>query len=206
MPIRVSPLEAYQLWSETWDADPSAIVALESRWTVPWLANLHGATLLDVSCGTGRWLSYAHGQSATVFGADLSRGMLLKASQKPGLAGCLAQADASRLPFPGHCADITVCALSLAHMSPMESAFAEIARTVRPGGSLIVTDFHPDAYSRGWKRTFRGNGQLYEIEIHPYSVESLFACAGRNGLVLQNALEPAFGEPERAIFERAGKP
>jgi len=77
---------------------------------------------------------------------------------------------------------------------------------VRPGGSLIVTDFHPDAYSRGWQRTFHSDGQLYEIEIHPYSVESLFGCADQNGLVLQNAMEPAFGEPERAIFERAGKP
>src|SRR6266478_4150312 len=168
MPIRLTPLEGYQLWSETWESDPSAIVALESRWAAPWLADLGGKTLLDASCGVGRWLAHAQSQEAIIFGTDLSHEMLLQAKKKPYLAKTLARADTRHLPFPDHCADITLCALSLAHMSPMEPAFSEIARTVRPGGVLIVTDFHPDAYIQGWKRTFRSNCQLYEIETHPY--------------------------------------
>jgi ubiquinone/menaquinone biosynthesis C-methylase UbiE len=87
----------------------------------------------------------------------------------------------------------------------MESALAEIARTVRPGGQVIVTDFHPGALDRGWKRTFRNHGQLYEIETYPYTTTRLLYCARRCGLVLEDLLEPCFDEPERPIFSGAGK-
>ncbi len=205
-PIRLTPLEGYQLWSQTWETDPSAIVALESRWAAPWLADLRGKTVVDASCGVGRWMTHAQSRGASVFGTDLSREMLLQAALKPGLAPRLALADTRHLPFRDRCADVALCALSLGHMQPMEAALSEIARTVRPGGSLIVTDFHPDAHLRGWKRTFRSNGQLYEIETHPYTRERLLTCAAASGLILQDLLEPSFDTPEREIFQRAGKP
>ena len=205
MPVRLAPLPAYRLWSETWESDPSAIVALESRWAAPWLANLQGKTVLDISCGVGRWLAHAQRQGATVIGTDLCREMLVQASKKPGLAGKLALADTCRLPLASGSADVALCALSLGHLTPMESAITELARIVRPGGSLIVTDFHPDAVQRGWKRTFRSNGRLYEVETYPYTKERLIECARESGLTMQNLLEPCFGEPELPIFRQAGK-
>src|SRR5712692_10599990 len=111
LPHRLTPLEGYQLWSETWESDPSAIVALESRWTAPWLADLRGKTVLDISCGTGRWLAHAQAQGATVFGTDLCREMLQQASKKPGVAGKLAQADSTHLPLATATADVVICAL-----------------------------------------------------------------------------------------------
>jgi malonyl-CoA O-methyltransferase len=205
MPIRLPPLASYRLWSQTWESDPSAIVALESRWLSPWLAGLRGKVFLDLSCGVGRWLAYAQAQGATVFGTDLCREMLIEAQRKTTLAGSLALADTCRLPFRDECADVALCALSLGHMTPMESAVTELARVVRPGGFLIVSDFHPGALQHGWKRTFRSNGELYEVETYPYTSEGLIECAGRQGLVLQELQEPGFDEPERKIFRAAGK-
>jgi ubiquinone/menaquinone biosynthesis C-methylase UbiE len=205
MPVRVSPVEGYRLWSRTWESDPSAIVALESRWLTPWLAGLEGKIFLDLSCGVGRWMVHARTHGATVFGMDLCREMLLEASKKPGLAGRLTLADARCLPLAHHCAGVALCALSLGHMTPIESTMAELARVVRPGGSLIVTDFHPGALDHGWKRTFRSNGKLYEVETHPYTTEQLTGYARRSGLELQELLEPCFDEPEREIFRVAGK-
>jgi malonyl-CoA O-methyltransferase len=83
---------------------------------------------------------------------------------------------------------------------------SELARIVRPGGSILISDFHPDAIQRGWKRTFRSNGRSYEIETHPYTKESLLECASRLGLALDDIEEPCFGDAERSIFECAGKP
>src|SRR3989442_175039 len=206
MAIRIAPLEAYQLWSETWESDPSAIVALESRFVSPWLNDLQGKRLLDVSCGTGRWLAYAQARGAIVFGTDFCREMLLHAARKQRLSGRLVIADARRLPVRAACADIAICALSLGHMQPMEAALAEIAGAVRPGGRLIVTDFHPDALERGWKRTFRRNGESYEVETYPYTKDGLIGRARESGLVLEELLEPGFDEPERPIFHQAGKP
>jgi malonyl-CoA O-methyltransferase len=205
MPIRLPPLASYRLWSQTWETDPSAIVALESRWLYPWLTGLRGKVFLDLSCGAGRWLVNGQAQGATVFGTDLCREMLIEAQRKTPLAGRLALADTCRLPFRDGTADVALCALSLGHMTPMESAVAELARVVRRGGFLIVTDFHPDALRRGWKRTFRSNGELYEVETHPYTTEQLIECVGREGLVLQELQEPGFDEPEREIFRVGGK-
>lgn len=205
MPVPLSPLEAYRLWAPGWETDPSAIVALESRFIAPWFPNLRGKMVVDLSCGAGRWLAYAEARNGGVVGMDLCREMLLEAKKKPALAGRLALADTCRLPLADRCADLALCTLSLGHIDPMESAVSELARIVRPGGSLFISDFHPDAIRRGWKRTFRSNGQPYEIETHAYTKERLIECASRGGLVLEEMLEPGFGEPERKIFECAGK-
>ena len=205
MPVRLSPLESYRRWSQTWESDPSAIVALESRWLAPWLTNLNNQLFLDLSCGAGRWLIHAQAQGAIIFGTDLCPEMLLQARKKTQLAGRLAVADTRSLPLPDACADVALCALSLGHIAPLESAIAELARIVRPGGRLIVTDFHPNALRLGWKRTFRSDGQLYEVETYAYTTDRLIECAGQNGLVLEELIEPCFDEPERDIFRAAGK-
>ena len=206
MPVRLSPLESYRRWSQTWESDPSAIVALESRWLSPWLTGLHGRVFLDLSCGVGRWLIHAQAQGAAVFGTDLCQEMLIEARKKTAISGRVAVADTRSLPFRDASADVALCALSLGHMTPVESAVTELARLVLPGGDLIVTDFHPGALGHGWKRTFRSDGELYEVEAHPYTIDQLLQSAERNGLVLQELLEPCFDEPEREIFRAAGKP
>src|SRR6058998_1392979 len=158
MPVPLSPLEGYRLWATTWETDPSAIVALESRFLAPWFADLRGKVVVDLSCGAGRWLAYAEARNGTVVRMDLCREMLLEAKKKPALAGRLALADTCRLPLADRCADLAICTLSLGHMSAMKSAVSELARIVRPGGSLFISDFHPDAIRRGWKRTFVSSG------------------------------------------------
>jgi SAM-dependent methyltransferase len=204
--VRLSPLESYRLWSKTWEADPSAIVALETRALAPWLTGLEGKLFLDLSCGAGRWLVHAQKQRAQVFGADLCAEMLREAQKKPFLADRLMVADTRSLPLSDACADVALCALSLGHMPPIEAAVKELARIIRPGGRLIVTDFHPAALEQGWKRTFRSDGELYEVESHHYTTGELLDCAEREGLILQELLEPCFDEPERHIFLGAGKP
>ena len=69
-----------------------------------------------------------------------------------------------------------------------------------------MLDFLPAALEHGWKRTFRSNGELYEVETYPYTTGHLIECAGRSGLVLQELLEPCFDEQELEIFRAAGKP
>jgi ubiquinone/menaquinone biosynthesis C-methylase UbiE len=200
MPVLLPPLEAYRLWSATWAEDPSPIVALESRWLAPMLTELAGKRFADLSCGAGRWLAFARSRGASVIGTDLCFEMLVRAR---GFDRALA--DTRRLPLRDACADVALCALSLGHMAPIEITVSEIARIVAPGGSLLITDFHPGAVVRGWKRTFRSNGQTYEIETHTYTAELLVECAARHGLTLDEMIEPCFDEPERPIFQRAGR-
>ena len=83
---------------------------------------------------------------------------------------------------------------------------ARSAGYLEEGATVIVTDFHPEVFRRGWKRTFRSGGQTFEVENHYHSLESLLDAARGCGLELEEVVEPCFGEPERPIFVNAGKP
>jgi hypothetical protein len=96
--------------------------------------------------------------------------------------------------------------LSLGHVRDAGPVIGEMARAARSGATVIITDFHPEAFRRGWKRTFRNGGKTFEVENHYHSIESLAAEARSCGLELEEMAEPCFGEPEREIFMNAGKP
>ena len=204
-PILLSPRDGYDLWARSWDRDPSPIVALEKRTITPWLVDLGGKRFIEASCGTGRWLAHAAEGGAQVTGFDLSPAMLGKAAAKPGLRGRVALSDSRALPVGYGCADIVLCALSLGHMPPAETAVAELARVVATAGALIVTDFHPEASRAGWKRTFRRGDEIYEVENHPYSIAAIRRVAEQTGFSLRELSEPCFGESERDVFLLAGR-
>ena len=196
--ISVSAAEGYQLWAATWDSTPSPIVAVEQRALMPWIAALQPRRAVDVGCGTGRWTARFN-----AIGIDASPAMLAVAAGK-GLRGRVAAGDATALPLATACCDVVVCALTLGHVRDRPAALRELARILEPGGTLLLTDFHPAAAAQGWRRTFRHNGLVYELENYPYTLDELQDTGA--GLVREQCLEATIGEPERKLFERAGKP
>ena len=197
--IRVSAREGYALWADTWDATPSPIVALEQRSLLPLMASLRFRLAIDVGCGTGRWTA-----RLSAIGVDASPAMLAVAAAKPGLRGRLVVADATALPIASGAADLVLCALTLGHIRDQAAAMQEFSRILAPGGTLLLTDFHPAATARGWRRTFRRDGHVYELENHAYTLDRLRDAA--KGLELAECAEATIGEPERALFDTAGKP
>ena len=197
--IPVSAAEGYRLWADTWDATPSPIAALEHRALLPWLEACSCSRAIDVGCGTGRWTA-----RLSAIGVDASPAMLAVAARKNGLRGRLAAGNAALLPVASGVADLVVCALTFGHIRDQSGAMREFARVLQPGGALILSDFHPDAAARGWRRTFRSNGQVYELENYPYTVPRL--CEMARGLSLVCVEEASIGEPERELFHRAGRP
>jgi len=197
--------DAYELWSATWDEDPSPIVALESRCMAPWLEGFHGGLVVDAACGTGRWTQYLRARGVRVCGLDLSLAMLGRARSRPGLAGSLAAADLAALPLASGCADAVLCALALGHVPDPPAALSELCRLVRPGGFLLLDDFHPDGHRRGWRRTFHHEGTTFEVRNYSYTVDGLADAGRQAGMILEAVAEPGFGEAERDIFVRAGK-
>jgi SAM-dependent methyltransferase len=202
---RLSPVEAYRLWACSWDSSASPIVELERRYFSDWLRDLRGKTFLDIGCGTGRWMSHAVGAGARTVGIDLSYEMLRHAGRKPGLHGRTAVADMARLPLSEGAADVVLCALSLGHCPDAMSVFEGLLRLARPGGHVMISDFHPDAIRKGWKRTFQCDGEIMEVESYPYSIEDLLEKAAVSGYCLEQLLELSFGPEEEEIFVNAGR-
>ena len=197
--IPVDARAGYRLWAESWDATPSPIVAVEHRTLLPWIAGLQARRAIDVGCGTGRWTARLN-----AIGLDASVEMVTQAAQKPGLRGRLAVADAAALPVASGVAELVICALTLGHVADPRPAMREFARVLAPGGTLLLSDFHPLAAARGWRRTFRHEGRVYELENHAHTLEQLRAASP--DLELTDSVEAAIGADEKLLFDNAARP
>jgi malonyl-CoA O-methyltransferase len=195
-------MEAYRIWSQQYDRTPNAVLALEMRVLSRRLGEVEGRRILDAGSGTGRWMAWAEGRGARVFGMDACHEMILEAACKPGLAGRSARADIQALPVCDDAADLAICSFTLGYLASIRPVLRELARAAR---RVIVSDLHPAAVLHGWTRSFRAGSAVYEVEHHGYSVAELDAAACAEGLVRDWRVEPSFGEAERGIFLRAGK-
>jgi ubiquinone/menaquinone biosynthesis C-methylase UbiE len=106
-----------------------------------------GARALDLCTGTGAMLpglARRAGAGGLVVGLDFSRGMLQQARGKlgstPGVA--LVRADAEQLPFRAGSFDAVTCSHAFYELKGegAEQALAEVARTLRPGGSFLMME------------------------------------------------------------------
>lgn len=104
-----------------------------------------GDRVLDAGCGTGRALPplrAAVGRSGVVVGADLTPAMLEAAVRAGrGREGQLLLADVAALPLRSESLDAVFAAGLIAHLPQPEENLRELARVVRPGGTLAL--FHP---------------------------------------------------------------
>ncbi|MGE5325467.1 MAG: class I SAM-dependent methyltransferase [Deltaproteobacteria bacterium] len=202
----MSVLEGHARWAQTYDLALNPLLALEERILDLLLPNLENKFVLDVACGTGRWLRKLKDRGAAGgLGVDLSAEMLAQASQKPGLRGSLARGDARDLPIRNGIADLVISSFAIGYMDDPRAFAGELARVARPNGQIVVTDFHPSNHSRRWRRTFRLGSEILEIRSYSRSITALCEHFVSCGLVLEACLEPCFDEPERHFFDRCGR-
>ncbi|KQX64245.1 class I SAM-dependent methyltransferase [Streptomyces sp. Root1310] len=127
-------------WDSRFPDDGPAYAAAVGR-----LGLRAGDRVLDAGCGTGRALTplrAAVGPSGVVVGADLTPAMLAAAVRAGrDRAGRLMLADVTALPFRSASLDAVFAAGLIAHLPRPEENLRELARVVRPGGTLAL--FHP---------------------------------------------------------------
>lgn len=196
----ISPLEAYKRWSATYDATPNPITALESRLLSARLEFLPGQTFLDAGCGTGRWMTWASARGLRAFGIDFCPDMIARAAAK--VQHRCALADLLRLPFADNSFDTAICSFTVGYLSSIKQAMAELSRVSR---DVIVSDLHPEAIRQGWTRSFRTGTDSWEIAHHRYALSDLDEAASRAGFTRRWRIEAPLGDPERGIFQRAGR-
>lgn len=198
--------EGYRRWAPSYDSTPNPMLALEERYLMPLLPSVRGKSILDLGCGTGRWLQILVNMEPSLgVGIDLSTAMLAVAQRKASLQGILVKADCTQLPFCAQCFDLVVFSFALGHIAGIGRVIKELARVMKPDADLYVSDIHPEAYDKGWRTGFRDETSAAEIEQSPRSLTSIrerFLSAGFSSV---QTLPCEFGQPERPIFDRAGK-
>lgn len=105
-----------------------------------------GSIVLDLACGTGDLSFDLADRGLVPIGVDLSMGMLTAAPREfPRVQG-----DGSALPIADAGLDGAVCGFAMRNFTDLAGTFGELARTVRPGGRLVLLEVAtpPNAFLR----------------------------------------------------------
>lgn len=209
LPEILSTQEGYDLWAAIYDQEDNALIALETRYLAPRLADVHGMEAVDIGCGTGRIALALAARGARVMALDFSEAMLAQARAKPGAeAVTFIQHDLSRpLPFAPAAFDLVTCCLVLDHIADLVGLLGEMGRICRPNGVIHVSVMHPAMMLRGIQARFTDPATGHEMR--PASVANRLCdyvmATVHSGLIIEDVSEYAVDEALAVQSPRAQK-
>ena len=206
----LAPAVAYALWAASYPPHAhNPLMLAEQRALLSLLsADLREQSVLDAGCGSGRYVLHALRRNARrVLGVDLSAEMLARAasfefkvlsseftsasnSQLKTQNFELIQASLDAIPLRDRWAHLTICGLTIGHVERLEAALAELRRVTRPGGMILISDFHPIGHALGWRREFSADGQRYAVRHTPHLYSDWQRACSTLGLRVLRVLEP----------------
>jgi len=201
--VEMGVREGYAEWSKQYDGELNPLIALEEPVVLEMIGDVAGLDVLDAACGTGRYAIPLAEAGARLCGLDGSEEMLAHARRKAAdrsLTIDLRSGDLHDLPFEDASFDLVLSALELCHVPDLNPVAAELARVLRPGGRVIISDFHPFCLLIGWRTCFDRPEARYWIENHLNLTESYAAALLANGFALTDLRESVVDERVAGIL------
>jgi C_GCAxxG_C_C family probable redox protein len=152
----MSSREYFAEVAEQWDAlragfFPEAVrtKALALAGIAPDAAENAGLTAADLGAGTGFVTEALLAAGVEVAAVDQSPEMLARLRKKFAASGRLTvlEGEARRLPLPSAAVDFVFANMFLHHVEEPQAAIAEMARVLKPGGRLIITDLDSHSHA-----------------------------------------------------------
>src|SRR5579859_143887 len=121
---------------------------------------------LDVGCGEGRFCRMLRSAGVKATGIDPTR-QLLELARERDPCGDYRLGRAERLEFTDASFDLAVSYITLIDIPDFRAAIREVARVLRPGGSLLManlTGFTSACGDRGWVKDADGEYLHYPVD------------------------------------------
>jgi len=201
----VGVAEGYTAWARVYDDMSNPLIRAEEALVAAVTSDLPVGTALDAACGTGRhaeWLAAAGhattGIDATPAMLEVARGRVPNARFELG--------DLTALPVEDGRFDFAICALALAHLLDPRPAIREIARAVRPGGRIVLTDAHPTFVLIQGQALFPTENGMAFVRNHPHSLGTYLRVFREVGLTVLECLEaPMVSDFSTGMFVEAAE-
>lgn len=205
---------AYDAWAASYDADRNPTRDLDAYVVQNVQLEVAGRDVLELGCGTGKNTVWLAGLARSILALDFSPGMLARARERVRAASVRFVRHDVRDPWPvrNRSFDIVIGNLILEHIEEIAPVYAEAARVLRAGGSLLLCELHPERQRRGGQAHFTdpSTGATVHVAAHRHTVAEYVNGGIGAGLVLRRLdewLEPEAppAAPPRLIsllFER----
>ncbi|HVM19760.1 MAG TPA: methyltransferase domain-containing protein [Egibacteraceae bacterium] len=102
-----------------------------------------GAIAVDIGCGGGLMAPYLRGYRHV--GVDLSE-QSLRLARDAGIEAV--RGDVTALPLPDAVADVVVAGEIFEHVEDLEGTVAEVARVLKPGGTMVCDTINDTRWAR----------------------------------------------------------
>lgn len=182
----------YAAWSGIYDSLPSSYLEVEEPIVHRLFEEGPAGTALDAACGTGRTTAALAARGYRTIGVDQSPDMLEHARRKVP-DGEFHEGRLEKLPVDDASVDLAVSTLALTHVPDLTDAVAELARVVRPGGRVIVSDLHPFVVTLQGQCLFvAGDDELAFVRNHVHLAGDYLRAFTAAGLSVRACYEPLF--------------
>jgi ubiquinone/menaquinone biosynthesis C-methylase UbiE len=139
-----------------------------------------------------------------VTGIDASEAMLDRARARLPEAD-LRVGELSMLPVADGAFAGAVCALALSHLPEIGPAIAELARVLRPGGRLVLSNPHPFVTGvLGWRAVFARGGERSMIPEYAHRHSEYVTAFASAGLRVRRLVEPGLTRAQARARAKAG--
>jgi malonyl-CoA O-methyltransferase len=198
MNIAVETRTAYEHWAPLYPpVAHNPLMRAEQEAMLQFWPKVAGSRVLDLACGTGRYARLLAAADAEVVALDFCLPML---KQVP--TGSRVCASMMQLPLAAESFDAVISGLALAHATEIDLWMSEVARVLRKGGTLLYSDFHPDAARAGLTRSFKDvTDRSRSVPHADYPVALQLEAARRAGLQVDGVREVRVGKELRERFD-----
>jgi ubiquinone/menaquinone biosynthesis C-methylase UbiE len=176
-------LEAYTQWAPLYPPVPhNPLMRAEQRTMLEHWPDVVGRRALDLASGTGRYSRLLfERRAAQIVAVDFCAPMLTRLSAAHRVCASMMQ-----LPFANDAFDIAISGLALGHATDVDAWMAEVARVLRKGGTLLYSDFHPEAARMSLTRSFNdGNNQSWTVPHRCHELARQREGAAAAGLTIE---------------------
>ncbi len=194
-------LAAYERWAPIYPpVAHNPLMRAEQQAMLAQWPDVAGRQTLDLACGTGRYASLlAETNAAHVIALDFCASMLSRVS-----SAARVRASMMQLPFVSGAFDAVVSGLALGHAASVRDWMAEVGRVLAPGGSLLYSDFHPEAARAGLTRSFKDqHGRQCTVPHACHEIASQQEAAAAAGLVAEALHEVRVGFELQEAFPKS---